>query len=154
MFTSFSTCFSFLFMFVHCSSFFFIFSCFHIFVFFETCFSFYFFQFSIFFILFIFFHHMFLFLFCQSSEQTPKPGKNRRGVLIVKLTFFFCENSILAPRWTGGRVRNGPSEGDPRFHVFHLSFLMFSIFPYKKRFLLYFLSFFHTIFVAGVSIRV
>ena len=34
---------------------------------------------------------IFLLFFFQSSEQTPKPGKIRRKVLIVKMTFFFCE---------------------------------------------------------------
>ena len=47
-------------------------------------------------------------------------GKNRGEVLIVKMTVFLLRN-FFGPRWTG-RVRNGPSEGDSCFHVFHFPF--------------------------------
>ena len=47
----------------------------------------------LFFCFFFYFLFPFLFFFFQSSEQTPQPE-----VRIVKMAFFFCENSILGPR--------------------------------------------------------
>ena len=76
------------------------------------------FSFSLFsFVLFLFFLNFFLFLifFCFSSfpffhllslslfSVVPADGKNRREVLIVKITIFCCEILIFGPRWTGAR---------------------------------------------------
>ena len=65
------------------------------------------------------------FSFCQSSEQTPKPVKNRSEIHIVKVTIFLGEISIFAPRWTegGAHLRVAPA-----FMFCHLSFSSFSIF--------------------------
>ena len=76
-----------------------------------------------FFVFFIFFIFFIFFFFFRSSEQTPKPAKNRPEVLFVKGRFIsFSENSIFGPRWTGG-VWSGPFEGD-----FAFMFLLF-LFP-------------------------
>ena len=77
----------------------------------------------------------FLFIF-QSSEQTPKPRKNRRTVPVVKMTICFCEISIFGPRWTREKLRK---EGGPAFMVFHFFFFPFC-FLLRKMFLLIFLS--------------
>ena len=72
----------------------------------------------------------FLFIFIFSVDRADaKTGKNRREVLIVKMILFFCEKKIFGPRWTGEEVgvKNGPFEGDPPTHVFHL-FQIFSFF--------------------------
>ena len=47
---------------------------------------------------FIFVFFFFFFFFFQSSEQTPKPDKNRPEVTVVKMTISFCEYSIFGPR--------------------------------------------------------
>ena len=95
-----------------------------------------FFIFSCFSFLFVFpFFLFFLTCFCffQLFEQTLKPGINRREVLIVKMTFFFCEKSIFGPRMERGKMRNGPFEGNFTF-MFFISLFIFSIvcFSYKK----------------------
>ena len=86
--------FSFLFLFSSFFSIFPFFSFFHFFI----CFIF--FMFSSFFVFFSFCFSLFLdfhfFIFMiQSSEQTPEPEKHRRENLLVKMTIFFCGNSIF-----------------------------------------------------------
>ena len=59
-----------------------------------------------------------LLFFFQSSEQTPKPGKIRRKVLIVKMTFSFVNNNFLG---LGGREEGeGERGGEERLGMVHL----------------------------------
>ena len=53
------------------------------------------------------------------TENTYRKTSSRSP--IVKMTIFLCENSTFGPRWTGVGVRNGPFDGDLRFH-FSISF--------------------------------
>ena len=116
MFFFFFFFFFFIFHFFFILPFFFIFDVFH-FVCFSNCF--FSFVFLLFFLFHVFFHIIFLFLFFQSSEQTPKTGKNRREFLIVIMTIFLCENSMFVSRF-----RNGPKWSGPAF------ISLFSNFPF------------------------
>ena len=82
--------------------------------------------FSFFIFFFLFFFHF------QPSEQTPKPGKNRRTVPIVKMTIPL--KKIRFWGLCGQGRRQGPFEGDPAsmfLSFFHTSFSQ------KKRCLLF-----------------
>ena len=66
--------------------------------------------------------------------QTQNVRKNRRTILVVKVTISFCENSILGSRWTW-RVRKGPFEGEPAFMFFISLFSIFPVSSFEKIFL-------------------
>ena len=94
------------FLFFFCFFFFFPFSIFQRFdylCFFSSLFSIFCFVLFLFFPFFLFFFCFFFFCpFFQSSEQTPKPAKNRPEVPIVERAIFFSEIWIFGPRWTRG----------------------------------------------------
>ena len=77
----------------------------------------------------LFYFKKIIFCFCQWSEQTPKPAKNRREVPLVQRPDFLCENLNFGPRVTGEGVRSGPFESDFAFmffiSLFSLHFLIF-----------------------------
>ena len=134
---------------IFCFSFFFcIFLVFHVFHFSFCSFSFL--CFSFFFFSFDFTFHLSLLTFfgCPSRRQKLK---NSREILVIKMTIFLCENLICGSRWTG-RVRNGPSEGDPA-SMFFISFFFFLQFfnSFLKK---YFLFLFQICFTVSIGIRV
>ena len=129
------------------SSFFFISSCFLFVFFFFSCFSF----------LFVFpffpvFSPTFLFFF-SVVRADAETGKNRGEVLIVKMTFFFSEETIFGPRMERGKMRNGPFEGDFTL-MFFISLFIFSIvcFSYKKCSSFFWFAF-QQGFISGITSR-
>ena len=108
---SFLTCVYFIFSFFNFLSLFHDIFCYFCLVFFFLLFSF---VFSFFSFFFLFFH----LLFVGPPSRHQNRNKNRRELLVVKMTVFFCENILFWPRWTRGRAGNGPFEGDPVFLFF------------------------------------
>ena len=78
-----------------CSSFFFMFCIFSLFLFLFSSFF--------IFLLFFFFFFFIFFFFLSRPSRRQKPEKNRREILVAKMTFFICENSIFRRRWTSKR---------------------------------------------------
>ena len=113
------------------------FSFLHVFVFFLffsffVFFSAFVFIFEIFFIFskICFFHFFRLFFIFLVVRADAKTGKNRREVLMVKMTFFFCENRFLG---LGGQgAWNDPFEGDPAFMFFLSLFSFFMFFVFRS----------------------
>ena len=80
-----------------------------------------------FFAFFSFFLFLFFSFFSRPSRRQNR--KNRREGRIVKMTFFFCEELIFEPRWTGERGgREGVSFGKAHLRVTPLSCFSFLFF--------------------------
>ena len=97
--------------------------------FFVSFFSFLHFSFFLLFSFCFFFFFFILFFFLSRPSRRQKPEKNRREILVAKMTFFFCENSIFS-----ASVNRQKRLGKAHLRVTPLSSfcISFWIFPLKK----------------------